>query len=140
MFLSGVSEGGGEKKLTRIYGHDEKHIGELADLVRYRGGGRVWRDCYPRLHVSLMNGVYEGDRVRCDASERARALSWRQTGTDMWPRYESNRGTLQRLQCYSPTDNSGGELVDSKRKRHTPHLLWLRDHHMAVHENTWYTL
>ena len=60
-----------ETTLTRIHGHDEKHIGELADLVRYRCGGRVWRDCYPGLHVSLTDRVDKGDGIRCDrVSER----------------------------------------------------------------------
>lgn len=55
-----------ETTLARIHGHDEKHIGELADLVRYRCGMRVRRDCYPGLHVSLMDRVDKGDGIRCD--------------------------------------------------------------------------
>src|SRR5579863_3327990 len=34
-------------KLTRIHGHDKKHIGKLANFGRYRSGGSVRGDCYP---------------------------------------------------------------------------------------------
>lgn len=56
-----------EKMLTGIDGHDEKQIGELANLVRYRSGGRVRGNCHPRLHAPLMDGVDKGDGIRCIA-------------------------------------------------------------------------
>jgi hypothetical protein len=56
-----------EEKLTGIDGHDEKQIGELANLVRYRSGGRVRGNCYPCLHAPLMDGVDKGDGIRCIA-------------------------------------------------------------------------
>jgi hypothetical protein len=59
-----VRESSGNK-LTRINSHDEEHIGELADLVRYRSRRRVRGNCYPRLHVSLVDRVNKGDGIRC---------------------------------------------------------------------------
>ena len=55
-----------ETEHTRIHGHDEKHIGELADFGGYRSGGGVRGDCYPSLHVSLVDRVDKGDGIRCN--------------------------------------------------------------------------
>jgi hypothetical protein len=55
-----------ETEHTRIHGHDEKNIGELADFGRYRSGGCVRGDCYPGLHVSLVDRVDKGDGIRCN--------------------------------------------------------------------------
>lgn len=75
--FQGAREKAIETKLTRIHSHDEKHVGKLADLVRYRCGRRVRRDCYPGLHVSLMDRVDKGDGIRCDTvSVRDLELLW----------------------------------------------------------------
>ena len=70
-----------EINLTRIHGHDEKHVGELADFVRYRRGRRVRRNCYPGLHVSLVDGVDKGDGIRCDmvSAQVDEAIAGRET-------------------------------------------------------------
>ena len=53
--------------LTGVHGHDKKQISELADLIRYRSGWRVWGNCYPGLHAPLVDGVDKGDGIRCIA-------------------------------------------------------------------------
>ena len=65
-FSSGRCEKAVGTEHTRIHGHDEKHIGELADFGRYRTGGSVRGDCYPSLHVSFMDRVNKGDGIRCN--------------------------------------------------------------------------
>lgn len=55
---------------TRIHGHDKKQIGKLPDFIRYRSRGRVGGNGYPSLHASLVDGVDEGDRIRCIAVSR----------------------------------------------------------------------
>jgi len=61
------ARGGGRRELTGIYGHDEEQIREIANVVRYRGGGRVGGDRHTRFHVSLMDGVDKRDGIRCNA-------------------------------------------------------------------------
>jgi hypothetical protein len=66
---------GNDENRTRIHGHDEKQIGELADFVRYRSGGRVGGNCHPRFHASVVDGVDEGDGIRCIAVKSERMVS-----------------------------------------------------------------
>lgn len=58
-------QGSHRKRRTGIDSHDEEHVCCLAHLVCDRGRGCVGRDGDACLHLALVNGVDEGEGVRC---------------------------------------------------------------------------
>lgn len=87
-----------------------------------------------------MDGVDKGDRIRCIA------VSIREVEIIKVGRLTCSLDvkTVERSSCVCdvihPLMTAKVSLGESKRKRYASHLLWLRHHHVAVHENPWNTL
>jgi hypothetical protein len=87
-----------------------------------------------------MDGVDEGDGIRCIA-----VSAW---GPGMIVTEDSTcsldvkavEGSSCVRDVIHPLMTQNVRTGDSGRKRRTSHLLGLRYHHMAIHENPWYTL
>jgi hypothetical protein len=135
-----VRESSGNK-LTRIHSHDEEHIGKLADLGRYRSGRRVRGNCHPRLHVSLVDRVNKGDGIRCVMVSVRDLGLLRDGGQTCSLDMKAVEGSPRICNVIDPLTRADVTCYrfygDSEAYTH---LLWFRNHHMAVHENPRHTL